>query len=291
MRQSARQLEEHTGLGALLREGIMLSGGAIMRNPLAVGGMTAFLVALGFVSANALWYQPHFHEGAFFSTRAPAERTIEYRDPEPRPLLREVAPTPQLLERTVEKTDTQVTKSIEPVQAEQLAIPGDPMVAKVQTILKGLDLYQGEVDGLTGPQTGAAITAYQRIVGLEQTGGVDNALLTQLGIVQPAAGVETEQVAALPAVVEMPESLLTPAPRPQTEAEPTGMTASAPDPHVVRIQAGLRAFGNDGIELDGRVGERTRRAIEEFQSLFGLPVTGEPDEQVFAKMREIGLTN
>ena len=39
------------------------------------------------------------------------------------------------------------------------------------------------------------------------------------------------------------------------------------------------------------VGARTKAAIREFQSLFGLPETGEPDEAVYAKMREIGLTN
>ena len=50
-------------------------------------------------------------------------------------------------------------------------------------------------------------------------------------------------------------------------------------------------FGNDGIELDGVVGSRTRAAIKEFQTLFGLPVTGEPDEALYAKMRETGLTN
>ena len=38
------------------------------------------------------------------------------------------------------------------------------------------------------------------------------------------------------------------------------------------------------------MGGATRRAIEEFQSLFGLPVTGEPDPTLLAKMAEIGLT-
>jgi peptidoglycan hydrolase-like protein with peptidoglycan-binding domain len=73
------------------------------------------------------------------------------------------------------------------------------------------------------------------------------------------------------------------------------VAAEAPDradaERIVRIQAGLKAFGNDGIELDGVVGARTRSAIREFQSLFGLPLTGEPDEALYAKMREIGLTN
>ena len=45
------------------------------------------------------------------------------------------------------------------------------------------------------------------------------------------------------------------------------------------------------MKVDGVIGARTRSAIREFQSLFGLPVTGEPDATLYAKMREIGLTN
>ena len=70
------------------------------------------------------------------------------------------------------------------------------------------------------------------------------------------------------------------------DAQPT-----EPDPMVVKIQAGLKAFGNDTMEIDGRIGSKTRAAIKEFQSLFGLKVTGEPSDEVYAKMREIGLTN
>jgi len=63
------------------------------------------------------------------------------------------------------------------------------------------------------------------------------------------------------------------------------------DALVRRVQAALRAFGNDDIEIDGVAGPRTRAAIREFQSLFGLPETGEPDREVYAKMREIGLAD
>src|SRR5262245_15668776 len=53
-----------------LAEAVAAVGGALARNPVLVGGTTAFLVALSYVSANAIWYQPHFHNGAFFATRA-----------------------------------------------------------------------------------------------------------------------------------------------------------------------------------------------------------------------------
>lgn len=288
MRKSVRQLEQPTGVGALLREGIALSAATVIRNPLAVGGTTAFLVAFSFVSANALWYQPHFHQGALFSTRAPAVVQLPEESAGSNAILRDVAPAPQLLDRTPRTvtTDGQVTESIVPSQP---VLPGDPMVAKVQSTLKGLELYGGEVDGLTGPQTSAAVATYQKIVGLQVSGEVDSALLTQLGIIQPPAGaVDPQQVAALPDIAPAAPA---PAPRSAAPVQQAAVTAPAPDPRVVRIQAGLRAFGNDGIELDGLVGARTRRGIEEFQSLFGLPITGEPDDAVYAKMREIGLTD
>ena len=52
-----------------LAEAFAAVGGTLARNPVLVGGTTAFIVALSYVSANAIWYQPHFHSGAFFATR------------------------------------------------------------------------------------------------------------------------------------------------------------------------------------------------------------------------------
>ncbi len=55
------------------------------------------------------------------------------------------------------------------------------------------------------------------------------------------------------------------------------------------MQQGLREFGNEAIEIDGVLGARTQAAIREFQSLFGLPETGEADAAVYSKMKEIGI--
>ena len=76
-------------------------------------------------------------------------------------------------------------------------------------------------------------------------------------------------------------------------AAPHESATPSPDtpPLIGKIQAGLKAFGNEGIEADGRMGTKTRAGIKEFQALFGLPETGEPDEAVYVKMREIGLTD
>lgn len=288
MRKSASRLEEPSSLGELLREGLVLTGGAILARPALVGGTTAFLVATAFVSANALWYQPYQHTSAFFTTRA----LIQHAPPAaaPKPQARPAAArtdTRPAAQQPAAQTGPETTSSLP---------AGDPQVALVQQILKKLELYEGEVDGLAGPQTSGAVEHYQRLVGMTPNGHVDEALLRQLGIGTQAAETAPATEAAKPVVekvaVTIPSNVPVPQPRPRPTGDGKVVQAGykEPDPTIVRIQAGLKAFGNDGIEFDGVVGARTRGAIKEFQSLFGLKVTGEPDAAVYAKMREIGLT-
>lgn len=256
MARSAKQakppIEEH---GTPLQNGAMALGGLIARNPVLVGGSTAFMVALFYVSANALWYQPHAHSGAFFATR-------------------NVGLFPAL---DVDPSET--TIKIERPQEVPARPVGDPLTEQVQSILKDLDFYSGTVDGITGPATRSAIAAYQTKMGLAASGEIDQLLLEQLGAVQTTSGITpkpTPRVQTMPAPVE---------PKPRS-APDAGL-----DARVMKIQAGLKAFGNEGIEIDGVIGARTKAAIQEFQALFGLPETGTPDEAVYVKMREIGLTN
>ncbi|MGI6851534.1 peptidoglycan-binding domain-containing protein [Mesorhizobium sp. 1B3] len=243
-----------------LRQGASMLGAAIARNPVLVGGTTAFLVALSYVSANALWYQPHFHAGAFFSTRD----TGYVGPPPPEELDDEPAETTIRIERDAH------TATPPPV--------GDPVVKQVQSVLHDLNFYDGAVDGLTGPNTRKAIESYRKTVGLPVNGDIDQQLVEHLGAATATAGIPRQPI---PTPRSAAQSIV-PEPRP---------TSDAGDPRILKIQAGLKAFGNDGIEIDGVVGTRTKSAIREFQSLFGLPVTGEPDEALYKKMREIGLTS
>jgi peptidoglycan hydrolase-like protein with peptidoglycan-binding domain len=232
-------------------------GSLISRNPVLVGGSTAFLVTLFYVSANALWYQPYPHAGAFFATRS-IEGFPRAGADEPETTINIVRPGPA-------------------------PIKSDPVVEQVQGILKNLDLYSGPVDGISGPNTRKAIQAYQQKAGLNASGEIDSALLDQLGATPTTS-------ALVPHPVPRPvETAAVAAPMPASA--PVNVPAQAPDARIVKIQAGLKAFGNDDMQLDGVVGARTKAAIKEFQSLFGLPETGEPDEVVYVKMREIGLTN
>jgi len=61
-------------------------------------------------------------------------------------------------------------------------LPPDQVIANVQTALQQQGYYQGEVDGLLGPQTRAAIADYQRANGLPETASVDQPTLESLGM-------------------------------------------------------------------------------------------------------------
>jgi peptidoglycan hydrolase-like protein with peptidoglycan-binding domain len=255
MARSAKQPKAVKRRSNAFEDGAMAVGSLISRNPVLVGGSTAFLVTLFYVSANALWYQPFAHAGAFFATRS--------------------------IEGFPRASDEPET-TINIVRPGQTSAPvkSDPVVEQVQGILKDLDFYSGTVDGIPGPNTRKAIQAYQQKVGLNASGEIDSSLLDQLGATPTTSAV-------VPRPAPRPESV----PAPIPASAPANAPVQVPDARIVKIQAGLKAFGNEDMQLDGVVGARTKAAIKEFQSLFGLPETGEPDEVVYVKMREIGLTN
>lgn len=255
MARSAKQPKAVKRRGNAFQRSAIALGSQISRNPVLVGGSTAFLVTLFYVSANALWYQPFPHAGAFFATRS-MEGFPRAGADEPETTINIVRPDPA------------------PVKS-------DPVVEQVQGILKDLDFYSGTVDGISGPNTRKAIQAYQQKVGLNASGEIDSILLDQLGATSTASTV-------VPHPAPRPGDM---AAIPVSASAPADARAQAPDARIIKIQAGLKAFGNDDMQLDGVVGARTKAAIKEFQSLFGLPETGEPDEVVYVKMREIGLTN
>ncbi len=61
-------------------------------------------------------------------------------------------------------------------------LPPDQVIANVQTALQQQGYYHGEVDGLLGPQTRAAVADYQRDRGLYTTSTIDQPTLESLGM-------------------------------------------------------------------------------------------------------------
>jgi hypothetical protein len=69
-----------------------------------------------------------------------------------------------------------------PIYVGQRAEPPDKVIADVQAVLQEMGYYRGEVDGLLGPLTREALTAYQADQGLTTTAAIDEPTLESLGM-------------------------------------------------------------------------------------------------------------
>jgi hypothetical protein len=69
-----------------------------------------------------------------------------------------------------------------PIYVGSHAEPPDRVIANVQAALQEMGYYQGEVDGLLGPLTREALTAYQADHGLYTTAVIDEPTLSSLGM-------------------------------------------------------------------------------------------------------------
>ena len=69
-----------------------------------------------------------------------------------------------------------------PIYAGHGAEPPDQVIAQTQALLQQMGYYKGEVDGLLGPLTREALTAYQGDQGLTQTAAIDQPTLDSLGL-------------------------------------------------------------------------------------------------------------
>jgi peptidoglycan hydrolase-like protein with peptidoglycan-binding domain len=245
MARSARPAKRRPPPRAFWADGLATAGAVLARNPLATGGSVAFLVAFSFVSANAIWYQPHAHRDAFFQTRDFVRTLDEARD-EPE--------TTFLIERPAAEAKPRVVPS------------ADPTTAKVQAVLHQLGFYDGAIDGVSGPATVKAIDIYRKTVGLDGNARIDAGLLEQLGIEPTTSGIRPS-----PAPRDEIKDLL------QSDADIVALTKL--------VQTGLKAHKYPDMTIDGILGARTTAAIKEYQAQAGLKVTGMPDKTLLAKMR------
>jgi hypothetical protein len=69
-----------------------------------------------------------------------------------------------------------------PIYASNPDVDPGQEVANVQSALQEQGYYQGEIDGVLGPQTRAALAEYQSAQGLEPTGAIDEPTAEALGV-------------------------------------------------------------------------------------------------------------
>jgi peptidoglycan DL-endopeptidase LytE len=148
------------------------------------------------------------------------------------------------------RLDETTLRSILPERFEASRVPVDvsnrEVLRQAQRQLKALGFDPGTTDGEFGPQTEAALRAYQQAYRLPQTGRLDDVTLRSL----------------LPDRAEAARAPLDP-----------------PNRDVLRqAQRQLKALGFDPGVTDGTFGPQTEAALRAYQQAYRLPQTGRLDE-------------
>lgn len=257
---------------------VLTLGAFAARHPSVVGGGAAFAVVFSFVAANALWYQPSGHPSPIMKTRS-AQNSLGFS--------------------ALRKPPTDVTTFLierEGEQAADAAADAQPskLVLEIQTELARQGFHAADPDGRMDEGTMAAIRRFQQERGLAVTGAPNEELLSALHGDLPA------QVAVLPAQRPLPDGSASDmgaeidpvaAAIRAAEAEPAMAPTSRPAESsalVMKIQKGLSNIAYADIAVDGVAGSKTREAIRAFEKHYRLPTTGEPNELVLSKLKEIG---
>lgn len=296
----------------MLSVAVRALGEQVFAHPKLVGGSTAFLIVFGFVSANALWYQPGHHPAPFLRTRdendpngiAGYRMTSTLGEHGNVTTFRIERPT-DVLDMDAQQPSAQsgAGQGATVGQGQQPAShPSSELVEEIQRELARRGLYDGPADGLTGPRTTAAILFFEEMVGMEQTGEPTSRVLSALKIDSATT------VAAIPKAVpkDRPTAAngggvaLDPVAAAIRNAEanplnPQNVSLSSANSGkpagkdiVSKIQQGLVNIAYADVKVDGVAGEQTRQAIRNFEKHYRLPETGEPSEAVLKKLKSIG---
>lgn len=202
---------------------------APLRRPTALFTSSLFLVAAA-IAANALFLQSRQHPAPLVATRGVSE------------------PEAQAAPRAPEQRRA------------------DDLVLAVQRALRRVGYYTGPLDGLAGPQTKAAILAFETAAARAQTGEASLDLLTAVRAAKASDASSLADIAA----------------GDNEDGEP------APDPRIAAVQHALSISAYGPVHEDGFLGAQTREAILRFQRDHGLPPTGEISDALMVELRAAG---
>lgn len=152
------------------------------------------------------------------------------------------------------------TREAEPAPA---ALQADNDLKALQRKLAALGLYTGDIDGMSGPRTREAVAKWQALqqgIGIARTDRAADPVAVLIHDNMPVAGTQANDVGRL-----------------------------VPRETVIKVQVALRAFGNGSVVANGVVDKQTKAAVSAFQKMFSLPPSGDIDQALVNKMREIGL--
>lgn len=144
--------------------------------------------------------------------------------------------------------------------------PADGM--EIQNLLVKLGFYSGPVDGMIGSQTRNAIRKFEHSKFLPEIGNPSPALLLLLESTIDAKLRNT----AIPGIGDNAAS---------TNNRPKAAM-------ITRIQVGLINYGINGVRIDGKMGNQTRKAIRIFQKKFNMEMDGLASADLVSKLESVG---
>src|SRR5579872_1887411 len=134
----------------------------IFENPAMSGGLFVMALTAAAIVSNAMMMQNGHHPDPLFMTRP----NLASRAPVPLPRARVEQPARPPVPLPAPRQAPAPQAAPEPVTA----VPDQKLIAEVQHALAGKRLYRGAADGIAGPHTRAAISAYEKSAGLPVTG-------------------------------------------------------------------------------------------------------------------------
>jgi len=223
-------------------------GGIARDNPVAAGGTVVMALTGCLIVANALGLQSGRHPAPLFVTRDWANDAPGMIEPEGR-------------------------RGMPIQQASQL-------VLDLQTALRRQGLYNGPLDGISGPATEQAIRIYEREHGEAETGRPTEALLARITL-----------QGAVPATPSVPVPRQKPTAGGIGIGEPATVAPAeagpAADLRIAGIQKLLSDLGYGPLQDDGVMGENTEIAIKRFQLNWDLPITGKVSPDLVARLESV----
>lgn len=153
--------------------------------------------------------------------------------------------------------------------------PTKDQIAQAQGLLKGRELYAGDISGKYNPETRAAIRDFQKANGLKSTGNLNRATLEKLGIEL------TESQVAIP--VSQDSFAPTPA-RDQGTEKPNPPIFRATKEQITAAQRTLKTAGFYDGEETGKLDDATRAGLKKYQAANGIKVTGTLNQITLEKM-------
>ncbi len=165
-----------------------------------------------------------------------------------------------------------------PVAGEIVVLKYDPLIQDAQREMLALGVYKGPVDGVNGKQTKDAITAYQQLNGLAQTGLATPDIVNHMKFthkVQAAAQFTGSVAPKLdPVLTTTPQTTVIY----EKAAAEAAAAAKAKEDAIKKVQVALAGMGYKLKKIDGKVNPETRAAILKYEMDNGMDMNGAVDK-------------